>query len=167
MEGVVATVAGYAGGKKEAPTYRSIGDHTETVLVAFDKTKITYEALLKAFWSDHNPGAGSFSTQYRNVALPTTDAQLSAALASKKEVEAKSGRMVRTQVEQAGTFYPAEDYHQKYYLKQRPDLLRLVRKKYPGEAAFIASTLAARINGYLGEGGSQSDIDKALAKEGL
>lgn len=96
-----------------------------------------------------------------------TDAQLAEALASKKVVEEKSGAMVRTTVERAGPFYPAEDYHQKYYLKRRPDLERAVRRKYPDETSLTASTLAARINGLLGEGGSSAEIDRLLVSEGL
>ena len=159
---MVATVSGYAGGSTPAPTYRDIGDHTETVLVAFDRRKVSYRELLDVFWSSHNPRSDPSDTQYRNVVFAETDAQFAAAAASKAQVEKRLGRPSPTAVERVGTFFPAEDYHQKFYLRQNKDLEREFRKKYPAEVDFVASTLAARLNGRLGGNGTAAQFEKAM-----
>jgi len=162
MEGVVATLVGYSGGDAPAPTYHSIGDHTEAVLVAYDRTKITYGELLKVFWASHDPRQAGYSRQYRNAVFAMDPEQKAQALESLAEVERRSGGVVRTSVLDAKIFFPAEDYHQKYYLKQRPDLAGKVRELHPDETDFVSSTLAARLNGALGGNGSKGDVDGIL-----
>lgn len=162
---MAATVVGYAGGTSEAPTYRSIGDHTEALLVAFDKTKTTYEKLMEVFWESHDPRQTPYSRQYRNAVFANGPAQLKKAQASREALEKSLGKKVNTAVEESGPFYPAEDYHQKYYLKRRPDLEREVRKLYPDEAAFTASTLAARLNGIVGGHGNPGEALRLIEEE--
>ncbi|MFB6190699.1 MAG: peptide-methionine (S)-S-oxide reductase, partial [Candidatus Nanohaloarchaea archaeon] len=54
LEGVVRTRVGYAGGEKKDPTYKDLGNHTETVLVEYDPERIGYEDLLDVFWENHD-----------------------------------------------------------------------------------------------------------------
>jgi peptide methionine sulfoxide reductase MsrA len=58
---------GYAGGMKKNPTYRSLGDHTETVQIDFDPSVIPYGELLAVFWESHEPGSSTWSRQYMNA----------------------------------------------------------------------------------------------------
>lgn len=67
----------------------------------------------------------------------------------------------------AGTFWPAEDYHQKYHLRGQPLLLRELQAIYPNEADFVRSTAAARINGYLGGNGTLAQLEGELPLLGL
>lgn len=67
LEGVIRTRVGYAGGKTDAPTYRHMGDHTETVQIDYDPGRITYEELLKIFWESHDPESRPYSVQYKNA----------------------------------------------------------------------------------------------------
>src|SRR4026208_2334849 len=90
--GVYSTAVGYAGGETKNPTYEEVcsgfTNHTEAVLVVFDPRKVSYEALLKAFWEGHDPTQGmrqgnDSGTQYRSAIYAYGDEQLKKALASK------------------------------------------------------------------------------------
>ena len=163
---MVRTVSGYTGGETPSPTYMRMRDHTEAVLVEYDPTRVRYEELLKVFWSSHDPREETYSRQYRNAVFYLTESQKVAALASLDEIKEKTRTPVGTNVEAAGEFYPAEDYHQKYYLRKRPELLKDLQSYYPGES-FVATTEAARINGYLGCNGEREEIERALPHLGL
>ncbi len=130
--GVYTTAVGYAGGFTPNPTYREVCSgqtgHTESVLVVFDPAVITYEALLKVFWENHDPTQGmrqgnDSGTQYRSAIYWTTPAQRDAALASRDTFQpvltAAGHRVITTEIAEAGPFYYAEDYHQQY-LAQNP-----------------------------------------------
>jgi peptide-methionine (S)-S-oxide reductase len=129
-EGVYTTAVGYAGGHTPNPTYEEVCSgrtgHTEAVLVVFDPAKISYDRLLKMFWENHNPTQGmrqgnDVGTQYRSAIYTSNDAQREAAIASKaayqKALSAKGLGSITTEVEPAGPFYFAEDYHQQYLAK--------------------------------------------------
>jgi peptide-methionine (S)-S-oxide reductase len=167
MKGVLGTLVGYAGGEKGKPTYYLLGDHTETVLVAFDPTVLSYEELAEVFWKEHDPTYGVSSRQYRSVLFYHTEEQRAVAERQRREWEKRLGVPVRTAVEPAGAFHPAEDYHQKYYLRGRPDLMREFRALYPEEADFVSSTAAARLNGYLGGNGEEGAAMTEIALLGL
>lgn len=123
VEGVRSVVSGYTGGTSENPTYHSIGDHAEAVEVIYDPAIVSYEKLLKVFWSNIDPTdeGGQFydrGTQYRTAIFVRDEAQAEAAKASLKERQQKLDEPIVTAVLPATTFYPAEDYHQDYYLKE-------------------------------------------------
>lgn len=164
---MIATVAGYAGGTKGKPTYNLIGDHTETLLVVYDPAKISYEELLAVFARSHDPFEESGPKQYRSAVFSADEAQLGRAKAFLKTLGEKAGREVKTPAELVSAFTPAEDYHQKYYLRQNPDFYRALRERYRSEADFLSSTAAARLNGYLGGNGKLEEFTATVEKLGL
>ncbi len=129
IPGVKNTTVGYMGGTTENPTYEEVctdqTGHAEVVQVEYDPEQVTYEDLLDVFWNNHNPTTlnrqgPDVGTQYRSVIFYHTDEQKQAAEASKKQLD-QSGKWkdpIVTQIEPAGTFWRAEEYHQRY-LKTR------------------------------------------------
>ncbi len=131
MPGVHTTAVGYAGGDTPNPTYREVCSgqtgHTEAVLVVYDPAKVTFAALLKAFWEGHDPTQGmrqgnDVGTQYRSAIYCTTQAQYDAATASRDAYQARLrdaglGEITTEIRYPAPTFYYAEDDHQQYLSK--------------------------------------------------
>ena len=115
------------------------------------------------FWKAHNPGFPSFSRQYRSAIFFHDDRQRRLAEESKKQ----QGRRVYTEIEPLSEFYMAEDYHQKYYLRSVELLMRELRVRYPGEREFVDSTVAARLNGYVGGFGSLEQLEQEMESFGL
>jgi methionine-S-sulfoxide reductase len=124
VPGVTDAVSGYTAGTTEFPTYREVCSHTtghaEAVLVTFDPEVVTYEQLLEVFWAMHDPtqvnGQGpDRGDQYRSGIYTHSEAQQAAALASRERAQTRFDRPIATEVLPATTFYPAEDYHQRYY----------------------------------------------------
>jgi peptide-methionine (S)-S-oxide reductase len=126
LDGVLATISGYAGGKKKNPTYEEVSTgttgHTEVVQVTYDPKKISYSRLLEVFWRNIDPltpnrqfcDAGS---QYRSAIFYHDENQKRLAEASKEAVSKRFDKPVVTEIVPAAEFYPAEDYHQDYYKK--------------------------------------------------
>ena len=126
IDGVVETVSGYIGGTLENPGYREVSaggtGHYEAVKITYDPAKVTYDALLTAFWHSVDPtdAGGQFCDRgesYRTAIFATDEAQLEKAEATKAEIAKDLGADIATPVLKAPTFYPAEDYHQDYYTK--------------------------------------------------
>lgn len=131
LPGVHATAVGYGGGHTPNPTYQEVctglTGHNEVVLVIFDPSAISYEALLKAFWESHDPTQGmrqgnDVGTQYRSGIYPYSEEQRKAALASRSAysrslADARFGREITTEILDAPQFYYAEEYHQQYLAK--------------------------------------------------
>ena len=166
MPGVWRTRVGYAGGTLENPTYHRLGDHTESFQVDFDPARISYEKLLDFFWSSHNPCGGSWSRQYMSAVFVHNDEQRKAAEASREKVAAKSGA-VKTPILKLEKFYLAEDYHQKFELRNNKPLMREFEAMFPKDADFVNSTAAARVNGYLGGSGTKAGLEKEIDRLGL
>ncbi len=135
LDGVISVVSGYIGGHKENPTYKEVSagstGHAEAVEITYDPTKVTYEELLEVFWRQVDPtdGGGQFvdrGSQYRTGIFTHDESQKKAATLSKATLENRMlfGKPVVTEITRAGTFYPAEEYHQDYY-KNNP-----IRYKY-------------------------------------
>ena len=126
--GVVDAVSGYMGGHLEHPTYRQVcnGDtgHAETVQVTFDDEKVGFGDLLDRFFGMHNPTTlnrqgPDFGSQYRSAIFAEDEEQRQAAERKIAEVEA-SGKWkdpVVTEINMGGTFWRAEEYHQRYFEK--------------------------------------------------
>ena len=166
LPGVVRTRVGYAGGTTPHPTYKKIGDHTETVEVDFDPTRISYQELLNVFWAAHRPDIPGWSRQYMNVIFYHGQEQKTQAEASLGRARAQYGR-VHTLVLPATPFTLAEDYHQKYYLRQVPPLLRELQTYYPELQGLVHSTAAARVNGYVAGYGTSRQLEEELPLLGL
>jgi methionine-S-sulfoxide reductase len=167
LEGVIRTRVGYAGGLMAAPTYRLMGDHTETVQVDYDPRRITYDRLLEIFWASHRPTSGSRSRQYMNVILYHSDQQRRLALASKNAVEQRVNGPVKTSVLPVRSFTTAEDYHQKYSLNRQVEIHREMSRSYPRRQDFVASTAVARLNGYAGGYGTRDQLLREIDLLGL
>ena len=164
---MIRTRVGYAGGTTPDPTYEEIGDHSETIQIDFDPGTISYEELLKVFWSSHNPLAPAWSTQYRSAIFAANEEQRRAAEKSREQVKTSRGSGVQTTIEPLKSFYPAEDYHQKYYLRQEHVLMTDFMKSYPVAKDFMNSPAAAKVNGFLSGSGSEEYLRKILPGLGL
>lgn len=158
---------GYAGGTKESPTYRSMGDHTEAVQLDYDPAVITYQELLEVFWDEHDPTARTFSRQYLNAVFYHHDEQRDAALAAKSSIEKDLGKTVATGVIPLKSFTSAEDYHQKYTLKRNRRLNNEMTRIYPRHPDFVNSTAVTRINGYAGGYGTRDQLLAEIDTLGL
>jgi len=128
LDGIVDVISGYAGGHIKNPTYRQVSaggsGHIEVVKVTYDANKINYSQILDYFWRHVDPTRddGQFcdrGSQYRPAIFYQDEAQKKLALASTKQIEQSKpfAQPLKVELIQAGTFYPAEDYHQDYYKK--------------------------------------------------
>ena len=128
LDGVISTTSGYTDGQVENPTYKQVSrggtGHTEAVQIVYDPARISYEKLLEVYWRNVDPLTDNAQfcdggTQYRTGIYYHDAAQQAAAEASRQAL-ADSHRFdkpIVTDIAAATTFYPAEDYHQDYYLK--------------------------------------------------
>jgi len=128
-EGISGAVSGYMGGERENPTYEQVSaggtGHAESVQVHYDPSRISYAALLDIFWHNIDPTQrnGQFcdrGSQYRSAIFVANEDERRLAEESKQAIERNktfSGEIV-TEIVDATTFYPAEEYHQDYYRKE-------------------------------------------------
>jgi methionine-S-sulfoxide reductase len=128
VKGVTNTVVGYTGGSKEDANYTAVSahktEHREAIEIRYDPAQVSYDKLLNVFWHNINPtqADGQFhdiGLSYQAAIYYGNDVEKKLAEASKEKL-AKSGRFDRpivTEILPAKPFYPAEDYHQKYYQK--------------------------------------------------
>ena len=126
LKGVEKVVSGYIGGKTENPTYKEVcsgnSGHAEAIKITYNPDEIAYEDLLEIFFVTHDPTTlnrqgADVGTQYRSEIFYTTDAQKASAenfikLLTDQNIYEKK---IVTNISEATTFYPAEDYHQDYY----------------------------------------------------
>jgi peptide-methionine (S)-S-oxide reductase len=128
--GVFTTAVGYAGGFTPNPTYEEVCSgrtgHAEVVLVVFDPAKTSFSEILRLFWENHDPTQGmrqgnDVGTQYRSAIYVADEPQRAAAESSRaayaQRLQAAGYSDVTTEIEPAGPFYYAEDYHQQYLHK--------------------------------------------------
>ena len=127
LPGVIEAESGYIGGHIENPTYEQVSagtsGHVEVARIHYDPSKIRYAELLDYFWRHIDPTVKDrqfcdVGPQYRTAIFYNTDAEKTAAMASKAALE-NSGKFkkIYTEISRAGTFYRAEEYHQDYYKK--------------------------------------------------
>ena len=152
------TRVGYTGGKKDAPTYSSIGEHSEAIQIDFDPAVISYDELLAVFWASHSPTSPSWSTQYKAVLWTHGKAQASAARKSAQALAKKRGRELTTAIQPAPKFWIAEDYHQKYSLRRHEKLMLALLGPKLTQAMIRDSTVAARANGWVAGQGTPAQI---------
>jgi peptide-methionine (S)-S-oxide reductase len=125
--GVFDAVVGYMGGELENPTYEQVctdrTGHAEVVEVKFDPDEISYEQLIDVFWGLHDPTqmnrqGPDVGSQYRSAIFVASDEQRQTAEASREQAQARYERPIATTIEPATSFWPAEDYHQRYLEKR-------------------------------------------------
>jgi peptide-methionine (S)-S-oxide reductase len=124
--GVLDAISGYIGGRAENPTYRQVCSHStghaEAVEVTFDPSRVTYDRLLDVFWEIHDPTqlnrqGPDVGDQYRSAIFTHGSQQQEAALASRDREQARLSKPIATQILTAPKFWPAEEYHQRYFEK--------------------------------------------------
>jgi len=126
LKGVLSVTSGYTGGNIKNPTYSEVCSgvtgHAEACQIIYDPKVISYDELLEAFWSSHDPttlnrqGADQ-GTQYRSAIFYHNEQQKQLAEAYKAKLNAEKAfaKPIVTEISPAGAFYKAEDYHQNYY----------------------------------------------------
>ncbi len=128
---------------------------------------ISYRDLLDVFWYSHTPTTMPWSDQYKSVIFYHNDEQKALAEESRDNLQASMNGQIFTEIVPAGIFYPAEDYHQKYYLRGIPRLEAEFEAKYPDINDFTLSTAVARANGYAGGFGTPEVLQEELGLLGL
>lgn len=164
---MVSTRVGYAGGTTPNPSYYRLGDHSETVQIEYNPARISYGELLRVFWNSHNPVYEASSRQYMSIIFYHNDGQRRLAIETKEQEEREKGRRVFTDIVPAGSFYLAEDYHQKHFLRQVPEIMRELAAIYPDINDFVASTAVARVNAYLAGYGLLEDLKEEVGSFGF
>ena len=123
VPGITSTTVGYTGGQTENPTYEEVCSHTtghaEAVLLEYDASKVSFEVLIKQFFRMHDPTqlnrqGPDVGDNYRSAIFYTTDEQKAIAERVRGELQTKFSSPIVTEITQAGPFYRAEEYHQKY-----------------------------------------------------
>jgi peptide-methionine (S)-S-oxide reductase len=126
LNGVISTISGYTGGTKKNPTYEEVSagttGHAESVEITYDPKKITYTKLLDVFWHNIDPLTPNrqfcdSGSQYRTAIFYHDENQKRLAEESKKALSKRFKEPIVTQIVPAKEFYPAEEYHQNYYIK--------------------------------------------------
>ena len=127
VEGVIEVTVGYTGGRAVEPTYQEVctgrTGHAEAVRVEFDPQRVGYEDLLEVFWSIHDPTQRNrqgpdVGTQYRSAIFIHDAEQEAAARESLQRAQSRHSQPIATEIEAAGAFYPAEEYHQRFLEKR-------------------------------------------------
>lgn len=146
LPGVLRTRVGYTGGTTESPSYYQLGDHSEALQVDFDPALISYRQLLEEAFAAGGFGRKSPNRQYRSAVFYHTPEQ-----------QSEAGAAGIIEVEAAGVFTRAEDYHQKHYLQHGPEGREFLAR-VPSLEAFTDSTEAARANAIASGRLSQAEI---------
>jgi peptide-methionine (S)-S-oxide reductase len=124
--GVTAAQVGYTGGHAETPSYEQVctgtTGHAEAVEVTFDPSEISYAELVDTFWELHDPTqvnrqGWDVGTQYRSAIFAHSPEQAEIAAESKARAQTRFPRPIATEIVPAATFWPAEEYHQQYLVK--------------------------------------------------
>ncbi len=128
IPGVLAVTSGYMGGHVEKPTYEQICDgdtgHAEVTRLVYDPAKAPLAKILDTFWKMHDPTTpnrqgADVGTQYRSAIFYETDAQRDIAEKSKAAAQGKFSEPIVTEITKAAVFYPAENYHQDYFQRNK------------------------------------------------
>ena len=126
IKGVVKTTVGYMGGNTKNPTYEQVctdkTGHIEVIQITYDSEQINYENLLEKFWEIHDPTqlnrqGPDIGTQYKSIIFYHNEMQKRLSELSKNNQQKNYNKKIVTDIKPALDFYPAEEYHQKYYEK--------------------------------------------------
>jgi len=129
IKGVKEVISGYTGGSSENPTYEEVcsgtSGHLEAVRVTYDPAQVSYKELLEVFWQQVDPTdpGGQFvdrGPQYRTAIFYLDEDQKATAEASREQIhaEGRHGRPIVTEIIPEAAFYPAEDHHQNFYIRE-------------------------------------------------
>jgi peptide-methionine (S)-S-oxide reductase len=128
LPGVISATSGYTGGITKNPSYQEVctgkTGHAEAVLIEFNPSKISYEKLLEKLWEIHDPTTlnrqgPDIGSQYRSAIFYLDKKQKNLAEETKNKEEKRLGKKIVTEIKKADNFYPAEEYHQKYFEKNK------------------------------------------------
>jgi peptide-methionine (S)-S-oxide reductase len=167
VPGVIRTRVGYCGGTTKNPDYQHVGDHSETIQIDYDPSKISYRKLVEMFWSNHSVCGKPYSRQYQSIIFYHNDEQKKIAVETRDAEQAKQKDKIVTEINPLGQFTLAEDYHQKYELRQHREFLAAMTAVYPKDADLVNSTVAARLNSYVSGNGSAEVLKKEIDSYGL
>lgn len=126
VPGVIEAISGYTGGHTQNPSYREVCSdstgHAEAVEVTYDPELVSYDDLLRVFWQNHDPTTPNrqgpdVGSQYRSAIFVHDAGQRERAKTSLQIEQRKHARPIVTEIVDAPAFYPAEDYHQRYFEK--------------------------------------------------
>ncbi len=163
LNGVASVTSGYIGGEVRNPTYEQVSSgrtgHTEAVEIVYDPAKVSYAQLLDIFWHNIDPLTANAQfcdrgPQYRSEIFPMNAEERALAEASKAAMQRKLGKPIVTEITDASTFFPAEEYHQDYY-KKNPVRYKFYRtscgrdsrlRELWGDAAGIGTTGLLKAN---------------------
>ncbi|OJF97145.1 peptide-methionine (S)-S-oxide reductase MsrA [Alkalibacterium sp. 20] len=164
--GVIRTRTGFTGGTTAEPTYRNIGDHTEAIQIDFDSSLLSYEDILQIYWDSHDATKDrSFKgRQYLSLLIVHSTNQQETAEMLKNKWENRNGKRIGTEIQYDRPFYPAENRHQKYFLKRFPKAMGSILPLFPDHKNFMDSTIAARLNGFVRENGRLNDIKDEISE---
>ena len=167
IPGVIKTSVGYAGGNKKDPSYYNLGNHTETVQITYNPEKVSYRRLLEVFWNSHNPTIPKKSSQYQSLILYHNKEQEEIARKSKIQHQTERTSEIQTKIKELNKYYLAEDYHQKYNLKDEGGLIIGEFKDMYPESNLVNSTAAAKVNGYIVGYGNRDKLEESISDFGL
>lgn len=162
------TRVGYAGSDSQNPTYKDMRGHTECVQVDYDPTVVSYAELVDLVLGEYNAASSPTSGQYAHVVLASDAEELEIARERARAMSEKRGRPVVTRIDRLDRFWPAEDYHQKWYLRRDGAITAEFRAMLgDDEEALRESTSAMKVNGYLAGSGTQAQLAREIDQLGL
>lgn len=153
MSGVIRTRTGFAGGTTASPSYRKMGDHTETVQIEFDPSVLSFEDIIRAFWAHHTSTNRTDygERQYLSLLFYHDEQQKQTIERVKRELEDERNERIETEIGPFSAFTQAEERHQKYHLKRFKRAAEKLSAHFPLPDSFTDSTLTARLNGFVKE----------------
>lgn len=164
---MLRTRVGYAGGSSANVNYNNIGDWMEAIQIDFDPKQVHYKDLLEIFFAEHDACDAPWKRQYASGIFFHNEAQKEVATQALAGFGTAQGRKPVTEIAPV-VFATAEDYHQKYYLRQTHALAAdLIAAFNKNEHNFRESTAVARVNGYLAGNGAATDLARELKELGL
>jgi len=139
----------------------------ETIQIDYDPEKITYSQLLQVFFSSHNSTWPSPIRQYASAVMVHDKKQERLATEAMKDASERYGKKISTELLPYTGFTRAEDYHQKYYLRNTTALMDQYKGRFLSEDAFTDSTAIARLNGYVGGNGTTEQLEREESELGI